>query len=99
MTSTPTRRSPSTLSLPQSPRPPSRSPPNSRQNSLRNRADFAESQLELQKYTENDEDDYEDIFDKQATLGELPIALDGCDELTRRRITLDAIFAAYSPIQ
>jgi hypothetical protein len=63
------RRSPSTLSLPQSPRVLSKSPPNSRQNSLKNRAEFSESQLELHKYTENDEDDYEDIFDKQATLG------------------------------
>lgn len=51
----------------------SRSPSATRQNSLRNRADLptSDSQLELHKYTENDEDDYEDIFDEQATLGKL----------------------------
>ncbi|GFZ45328.1 non-specific serine/threonine protein kinase [Saitozyma sp. JCM 24511] len=49
---------------PQSPKPPMKSPPSSRQNSLRSR-EPSESQLELQKYTEEEDEDYSDMFEGQ----------------------------------
>ncbi|WWD18350.1 hypothetical protein CI109_102800 [Kwoniella shandongensis] len=53
-----------TLPLPHSPKPPARSPPSSRQNSMRDKAaSKLESQPELHKYTENEDEDYEDIFE------------------------------------
>lgn len=58
---------------PQSPKPPMKSPPSSRQNSLRSR-EPSESQLELQKYTEEEDEDYSDMFEGQQgqeTIGEL----------------------------
>ncbi|KAK4686255.1 hypothetical protein P7C73_g3874, partial [Tremellales sp. Uapishka_1] len=52
--------SPTLGALPlQSPRPTNKSPSNSRQNSLREKVDLTE----LRKYTEDDEEDYEDVFE------------------------------------
>ncbi|ORX40201.1 hypothetical protein BD324DRAFT_644621 [Kockovaella imperatae] len=70
---TPATLSPSTsgLSSTQSPRP-ALSPMGSRQNSLRSKADLTESQKELAKYTEMDDENYEDMFDASqvhSTLG------------------------------
>ncbi|ORY31435.1 hypothetical protein BCR39DRAFT_571401 [Naematelia encephala] len=53
----------SSLGPPRSPRPPLRSPPTSRQNSLRSKAELTESQRGLQKYTEAENEDYSDMFD------------------------------------
>jgi hypothetical protein len=64
---------------PQSPKPPIRSPPTSRQNSLRSR-EPSESQLELQKYTEEEDEDYSDMFEGQQgqeTIGELGVVRAG----------------------
>jgi hypothetical protein len=64
---------------PQSPKPPIRSPPSSRQNSLRSR-EPSESQLELQKYTEEEDEDYSDMFEGQQgqeTIGELGVVRAG----------------------
>jgi hypothetical protein len=49
-----------------------RSPSNSRQNSLRAKGDV-ESMVELQKYSEEDDEDYEDMLDAtgEAVSGEL----------------------------
>lgn len=48
----------------QSPNPGSnRTPPTSRSSSLRGRKEASESNLELQKYTETDDEDYSDMFD------------------------------------
>ncbi|KAL7423239.1 Protein kinase of the Mitotic Exit Network [Cryptotrichosporon argae] len=69
------------LSVPASPRP-TRSPPGSRQNSMRGRRDTPDSVLELQKYSEKDEDDFSDMFD----VGTQPVLGGSRDtlQLTRR---------------
>lgn len=71
---TPRLPSPSALGV-TSPRPAFRSPPSSRQNSFRSRAETADSQPELDKYTEKDDEDYSDIFDKQSTLGKPELSM------------------------
>jgi len=51
------------LPLPQSPKI-TKSPPGSRQGSLRAKSELSESQRELQKYTEDEEEDYDDMFEQ-----------------------------------
>lgn len=51
------------LPLPQSPKI-SKSPPGSRQGSLRAKSELSESQRELQKYTEDEDEDYDDMFEQ-----------------------------------
>ena len=66
------------LSLPRSPRVSSKSPPGSRQNSLRGQTQLTESQKELQKYTEKDDENYEDMFDEKPDHGSLSQSIFQC---------------------
>nr|WVH01951.1 cytokinesis protein [Naematelia aurantialba] len=72
------------LGPPRSPRPPIRSPPGSRQNSLRNKAELTESQRGLQKYTETENEDYSDMFDAEGDPTTLGARSTSSLQLTRR---------------
>jgi hypothetical protein len=79
VTDPPTRPSPmsthssptlqTTVDSPFSPLPYGRSVPGTRANSVRSRTETSESLPELQKYTEDAEEDYSDILDKPSNIG------------------------------
>jgi hypothetical protein len=58
-----------TVDSPFSPLPYGRSGPGTRANSVRSRTETSESLPELQKYTEDAEEDYSDILDKPSNIG------------------------------
>ena len=58
-----------TVDSPFSPLPYGRSAPGTRANSVRSRTETSESLPELQKYTEDAEEDYSDILDKPSNIG------------------------------
>jgi hypothetical protein len=58
-----------TVDSPFSPVPYRRSAPGTRANSVRSRTETSESLPELQKYTEDAEEDYSDILDKPSNIG------------------------------